>query len=578
MDRRFWRRNRLLRLAIPVAILLAAVVAASFLVDEPLRRRIVGEMNRRLEGYVIDVRSVDFHPIGFSIDLIGLRVSQSGQPGPPVLSLERLEAGIHWKELLVARLVADFRLVRPRVHVNLPQLRKEARDPTPVAERGWQDALQAAYPLKINLLRIEDGDFLYVDKDPKRPLHMSRITLRAENIRNIRVPDRIYPSEVHAGGVIFGSGRFEIDGRANFLAEPFPGIRTFLVLDNVGLGHLEPVLSRYNLDVKGGVLSAGGEMEYAPTIRVFHLRRVAVRDVEADYVHTAATAAAEKRRREKVKEAAEEVSNKPGTFLGVDELTVRGGYLGYVNRGADPAYRVFLDNVSLSVSNLSNQEREGTSTVSLRGSFMGSGNTAVSATFRPEKNGPDFDLAVRIEGTRMRDMNDLFRAYGNFDVVGGRFSLYSEVGIRGDSITGYVKPLFRDLKAYDRRQDREKNLFRKLYEKLVGGIAGLLENRQRDEVATKTDISGTIENPRSSTMQILVRLIQNAFFRAILPGFDDELGRPNTTGRGRPRDTGRNGARRARVRAAGPNLPLAKRHLQGEKAEQPRSGRSYRGP
>ncbi|HZD54684.1 MAG TPA: DUF748 domain-containing protein, partial [Candidatus Aquicultoraceae bacterium] len=438
---------------------------------------------------------------------------------------------VHWRELLAARLVADFRLVRPRVHVNLAQVRKEARDPIPVRKRGWQEALQAVYPLKINVFRIEDGDIIYVDQDPDRPLHLSHLTLRAANIRNIRSADRVYPSEVRADGVIFGTGRFEIDGRADFLAEPFPGIRGSIVLDGIGLGHLEPVLSRYNLSVSGGVLSGEGEAEYAPSVRAFTLRRLVIRDVEADYVHTPATAKAEERRKEKVKEAAKEVVNEPGILIRADELTVQGGSIGYVNGGADPPYRVYFDNVSLTVTNLSNQEREGISSIRLRGAFMGSGTTAASAAFRPEKEGPDFDLDVKIEGTRMRAMNDLLRAYGNFDVVDGRFSLYSELAVRGDRITGYVKPLFKDMKAYDRRQDRDKSLFRQLYEKLVGGVSGLLENRPRKEVATKTDISGTVENPRSSTMQIVARLIQNAFFRAILPGFDEELGRPNTAPR-----------------------------------------------
>ncbi len=52
------------------------------------------------------------------------------------------------------------------------------------------------------------------------------------------------------------------------------------------------------------------------------------------------------------------------------------------------------------------------------------------------------------------------------------------------------------MKVYDRRQDAEKSAFRKLYEKIVNGVADLLENRKRDEVATKAEISGPVENPK----------------------------------------------------------------------------------
>ena len=102
---------------------------------------------------------------------------------------------------------------------------------------------------------------------------------------------------------------------------------------------------------------------------------------------------------------------------------------------------------------------------------MGSGATQVQATFRPESKGPDLDLVLGIENTDMRRMNDLLRAFGNFDVIAGNFSMYSEIKIRQGKIEGYVKPLFRDMKVYDHRQDAEKNVFRKLYEGLVGGIS-----------------------------------------------------------------------------------------------------------
>jgi hypothetical protein len=46
---------------------------------------------------------------------------------------------------------------------------------------------------------------------------------------------------------------------------------------------------------------------------------------------------------------------------------------------------------------------------------------------------------------------------------------------------------------------------------------------ERREVATETRVDGPVDNPRSSTLQIVLRLIENAFFRAILPGFDSAL-------------------------------------------------------
>ncbi len=183
------------------------------------------------------------------------------------------------------------------------------------------------------------------------------------------------------------------------------------------------------------------------------------------------------------------------------------------------------------MENFSNHFEHGPATARATAKFMGSGPTRIAATFRPETNGPDFDLEVRIDDTDMRTMNDMLRAYGKFDVVSGLFSFYSELHVKNQRVDGYLKPLFRQLKAFDRRQDAEKPAFRKLYEKLVGGVSKLLENwTPRREVATKTTVQGELGGgTKVSTWEALGNLVRNAFFRAILPGFEAEV---RSVGRG----------------------------------------------
>jgi len=69
------------------------------------------------------------------------------------------------------------------------------------------------------------------------------------------------------------------------------------------------------------------------------------------------------------------------------------------------------------------------------------------------------------------------------------------------------------MKVYDKRQDAEKSFFRKAYEVLVGGVAHLLQNRQLEEVATVADVTGQLGSPKTSTWQVIGRLIENAFIR-----------------------------------------------------------------
>jgi hypothetical protein len=194
--------------------------------------------------------------------------------------------------------------------------------------------------------------------------------------------------------------------------------------------------------------------------------------------------------------------------------------VGFVNKATKPDYRVFISDLELDVNNLSNRLEEGTGAVKLTGKFMGSGSTVVTAAFRPEQPRPDLDLYVKIVRTNVEAFNDVLRAYGDMDAHRGMFAFFSEISVKNDQIHGYVKPLLKDVDVYDPGQDKDKPLTKKVYEAVVGGVLELFENKPRNEAATVTDLSGPVENPRANTWQVVGNLVQNAFFKAILPGFE----------------------------------------------------------
>ncbi len=508
-----------------VFFVLASLVAALF-VDEPLRRYMEREMNASLEGYTVSIRRLDFHPLGLSIDLEDWTLSQQAHPQPPVADFPRLTASVQWRALLDGRLVAEFHFDRPRIHVNRRHLAAEASDEVPVSDRGWQQALEAVYPLEINELTIADGEITYVDDDPKRPLTIENLDFRAENIRNVRSRDRTYPSELHLTGTIFDSGTLELDGNADFLAEPYAGVKADLAIAGMKLDYFAPVVDEYNVSITKGTLSAQGSVEYSPAVKTAELREVDLENLAVQYANRPSHDAAVKRAVAKTKEAAADVSNQPGVLLKIDHLEVDDGTFAFVDEARDPHYELFVADTDATVTNVSNQRTHGTATAKLTGKFMGSGITEATATFRPDQKRPDFDLKLDIRDTDLRSLNDLLRAYGKFDVASGSFGLTTEISIENDRAHGYVKPFFRDMNVYDARQDADENLLHKMYEGVVGGVAGLLENERRDEVATKTDISGPASSPQTSTVQIIVNLIRNAFFQAILPGFDAAVRKP----------------------------------------------------
>jgi hypothetical protein len=506
-----------------VAAIVVLAVALSYFIDEPLRRSIESRMNARLTGYSVTIGNLAFHPIGLSLTLFDVVFVQDEYPDPPIGRIPRLDASVQWKALLRARVVANFKLIQPALHVNLENIRREAKDPRPVADKGWQEAFEAIYPLKINEFRIVDGQVTYVDVGPFEPLQVTHVNFTADDIRNVRSQPGDYPSPVHLEAVVFDDGTLVADGHADFLAEPHLGVKAVIALDKIGLDYFKPIANRYHVSIKNGRLSARGVAEYAPHFELVELERAVIENVDVEYTHTPAKKDVVSEAAAKTAEKAKEVSNEPGLVLRAKELKLVHSTVGFVNEAVTPPYRAFLTDANLTITGFSNQRTEGTTVAKLTGKFMGSGATVAEASFRPDKVGPDFDVVLRLENTDMRTMNDMLRAHGKFDVTAGNFSLYSEIKVQRDRVEGYVKPLFSGLQVYDPAQDRNKSAFHKLYEKTVQAVSKILKNRPRKEVATVATISGPVENAKASTIQIIAKLIQNAFFRAILPGFDREL-------------------------------------------------------
>jgi hypothetical protein len=512
-----WKVVRVLAGGVTIVALL--LVGASFFIDEPLRGHMERALNAELQGYTVRLAALAFHPLGFAITLKGLTITQNAHPQPPVAQFPQLHASVHWQALLRGRLLADFVLRQPHVRIDHTQLQHEAADKVALKDEGWQQALEAIYPLKINHFRIENGDLTYIDDDPKRPLHISQLNLIADNIRNIRSADHVYPSNVHVDGVIFDSGKLRVDGQANFLAEPSAAIDADITLEQVQLDYFKPMLARINLWITDGALWADGHVEYAPQVENFHLKNLTLRAVQLDYVHSAQTAAEEKTRATQVGRAAEELSHAPVAVFRVDELHIADSTVGYVDHSADPGYRVFVEKSDLTIKNVSNQAADGPASVALTGQFMGSGKSVVQATVAPATSSSNLDLAVTIEGTQLHSMNDLLRTFGNFDVVAGQFSFYSQLTIKNGEISGYLKPIFTNMQVYSQQQDAGKPLLHRMYEELVGATQTVLQNR-RGEVATTVEISGRASDPETSTWALVVGLIQNAFVKAIAHGFE----------------------------------------------------------
>jgi hypothetical protein len=519
------RHSRWLWAIVGALVLALAVIWLPALVEEPVRRKLEQNVNAQLKGYKVTIGGVSLQPIALALELLDVRIVQEAQPKPAVADLPRFRASVQWRAVLSGKLVGDVLFEDPRLHVNLAQLRAEARDEIDVEDRGWQDALQEVYPLEINEFRIENGSLTYLDKADGTPLEMDRLELVVNNVRNVWSPERTYPSDIAATARLFEKGELAIEGNADFLAKPYLGMKVELDLKRVPLAKLDPATHHANLSIRGGVLSANGSLEYAPKIKHAHLRNASLEGLDADFLMADAKTGDAEDVVEKVGQTVAESTREPEFIVEVDRIEAKKSTLGIQNLDADPRYRMFVNADELSIADFTNRPGGPRSRLALDGRFMGSGPTRLRASFVPTARTPDLEIDLASRNTDLTKLNPVWKAHAGFDVAGGRFSLFLEVIVRNNRIDGYIKPLFEDLNVYESEQDEDENVFQQVYEGIVDGAAELFEDQPRDTVAMKTDISGPVSNPEMSTLQILLSILRNAFIEAIVPGLEQRVSR-----------------------------------------------------
>lgn len=512
--RRLWMRL----IGASIALILLVVIVVSFL-DEPLRAYAERDLNQRLPAYIVHIGRLDLHPLTLSLDLEDVVVRQKDHQDPPIASVSKLHGSFQWTALLSGHLVTDLSIEQPVVHVTRPQAAKEL-EASPERKQSWQEALFAVQEVKANEIRITAGNVTYRENSTSKPLHITDLNVRAENIRNVRSKPHQYPSNIHVDAVIFEKGRMTLDGHADFFADPTMAVNADLTLTDITLLDILPLTAQHQLHLSQGILAAEGHIEYAPTVQEVRLRTLVLQDVKGDFIHSTRTEKKVKETGKKVAQAAERAANHPTLLLRIDHGTVENSEFGVVNQATLPSYRLFISGTNIDLENWSNQLAEGIAKVQLKGLFMGSGTTQISGSFRPETKSPDFDLSVKILKTPAKSLNQVLRAHSGTDVAAGVFSIFGEMTVKDGQVKGYLKPLFKDVTAYDPEQDKDQGVLTKIFEKTINVVASVLKNTPRGEVATKADLSGPVENPQASTWEMVATLFSNAFFDAVLPGLE----------------------------------------------------------
>ncbi len=490
------------------------------LLARPMRNWAERKINSNLNGYTVHIGRVRPHLWRAAFDLDDLVVLQNTHPDPPVANFGALQFSLQLRELLRFKVAGNLTLLHPALHVNLTQILEEANSHVGLKGRGWQRAVEAIFPFKLDRVKIQDGSLLYLSNDvASKPLQLTKVSMVAQNVRNKAAAKSTFPSPVSLEGVLFDTGKVWFNGAADFLREPYIGAKGDIRMMKVPLDRLSPIAQDYQLKTTGGFLTLNGSIEYTPEAQLAHLREVLCEDLRVDYVTTNATKAVELKHGKEAVKLAKKLRNAPRLLLQLDTLRMTNGQIGFENKATTPPYRLFMSKASLELTNLSNQAGTGRSTFHSRGDFMGSGTTVVSGGARPTASPADFDVQLKLDDAKLPALNGFLQAHAGVDVADGLFSVYSEITVKDGHVDGYVKPLIKNLKIYDREKDKDKRFGKRVEMHVLQFLANLFRNHSSHAVATVARISGSTGGPQTNEWEVIRKLIGNGLSRAILPGF-----------------------------------------------------------
>ncbi|HUR46318.1 MAG TPA: DUF748 domain-containing protein, partial [Candidatus Saccharimonadales bacterium] len=183
---------------------------------------------------------------------------------------------------------------------------------------------------------------------------------------------------------------------------------------------------------------------------------------------------------------------------------------------------VYLSQVEATLDNLTNIRDETNpliSTVDAKALLMDQAKFEYKMSFDPFSYKPTFHMATRVIGLDVTKINDLALAYGKFDFKRGWFDLVIETDSKEGRATGYVKPLFRNLKVFSLAKDiKEDNVLQFFWQALVGGVTSLFKNHSRDQFGTLIPFSADATGASSPDLLATIgNILRNAFVRAYLP-------------------------------------------------------------
>lgn len=208
----------------------------------------------------------------------------------------------------------------------------------------------------------------------------------------------------------------------------------------------------------------------------------------------------------------------------INRFEINDGEIHYIDPNSNPKIDIYMDEIKVLANNLSSVNKNKKllpANISADGKIHG-GTFDLNVDLDALADEPTFDLSAQLKKLNMVEINDMLKAYANFDVEKGNYGLYSEFAARNGSFSGYVKPIIKDLDVVQWNKE-EGDIGQIAWETLIGTTAEIFQNQRKEQLATKLNIEGEFNDPNINLWNAVVNVLRNAFWQALKPSLENSI-------------------------------------------------------
>lgn len=211
----------------------------------------------------------------------------------------------------------------------------------------------------------------------------------------------------------------------------------------------------------------------------------------------------------------------------VERLVIEDGTIEINAQNTLKKARFAIENIQATAENfIINSPNNPLASIDFSGKIQNQAEIVLTSKIDPNSMKPNIDLAVEMAKLPLIYVDAPIKFYAPFDIEAGEVDLALEMKVEEGNVDGYLKLGVYNLEVFswheDVKQDNDGPI-QIFIDAVSGFFSSLFENDNKDLIATKIPLSGTLNDPEISAFDAFIGILRNAFIEAYQLNVEDSV-------------------------------------------------------